>query len=427
MTINDKVRFARRECNGVSIEAIDDETTSKNRVVENILFDEKTLKKMKTMVGPVRLLLGLMFYTVIGGLVFRELELPSELERLRHLRASLYDRRHRFVSRILNNTDVLNLESLMKYELRAYEHVVKEATQGGLFAGILDDLDTLSYENGTGPLAAITTERWSVIQAVFFASTVLTTIGYGNIVPTTSWGRLFCIVFAFGGIPLTLTVIADWGKLFAEAVSSIASRISSKLPDAATSWVPSNHAGRRSLGAFAAALLLFLYLACGAGMFMLWEDDWGFFEGFYFCFVTMTTIGFGDLVPKKPKYMLLCTLYILIGLALTGTIIELVRRRYAQSWRRLQALSGPLAESLRRLGEHAGGDMSAFHSDLRKVLTVVSMPRLKRTLSGRTQVKDTEWEKAVEAVLRDIASASSSSSSTTSRPVVQIVIYESSV
>lgn len=34
--------------------------------------------------------------------------------------------------------------------------------------------------------------------------------------------------------------------------------------------------------------------------------------------------------------MLLCTLYILVGLALTSTIIELVRRQYAQSWQKLQ-------------------------------------------------------------------------------------------
>lgn len=77
---------------------------------------------------------------------------------------------------------------------------------------------------------------------------------------------------------------------------------------------------------------------------------------------------------ERPNYMLLCTMYILVGLALTSTIIELVRRQYAQSWRRLQAMSGPLAEAMRRLGENAGGtlDMAAFQQDLRKVLTVVS-------------------------------------------------------
>lgn len=39
---------------------------------------------------------------------------------------------------------------------------------------------------------------------------------------------------------------------------------------------------------------------------------------------------------EKPEYMLWCTLYILVGLALTSTIIELVRRQYAQSWQKFQ-------------------------------------------------------------------------------------------
>ena len=42
------------------------------------------------------------------------------------------------------------------------------------------------------------------------------------------------------------------------------------------------------------------------------------------------TLGFGDLVPglgaDKATYMLMCTVYIFIGMALTTTIIELVSR-----------------------------------------------------------------------------------------------------
>lgn len=79
-------------------------------------------------------------------------------------------------------------------------------------------------------------------------------------------------------------------------------------------------------------------------------------------------------LSEQPKYMLLCTLYILVGLALTSTIIELVRRQYAHSWRQLQALRGPLTENFRKLADNAQGlDMLALQQDLMKVLTVVSI------------------------------------------------------
>ncbi|KAF2894141.1 hypothetical protein ILUMI_12033 [Ignelater luminosus] len=101
-----------------------------------------------------------------------------------------------------------------------------------------------------------------------------------------------------------------------------------------------------------------------------------------------------EVSAEKPKYMLICTLYILVGLALTSTIIELVRRQYLQSWRQLQAMSGPLAESLRRIADNAPGlDVTAFQNDLRKVLTVSAIQSNKNT----TQVSklDYVWIKGV--------------------------------
>lgn len=57
--------------------------------------------------------------------------------------------------------------------------------------------------------------------------------------------------------------------------------------------------GKTWFYALSAVLFLCIYLAAGAGLLILWEDDWSFFDGFYFCFITMTTIGFGDLVPSE--------------------------------------------------------------------------------------------------------------------------------
>ena len=118
----------------------------------------------------------------------------------------------------------------------------------------------------------------------------------------------------------------------------------------------------------------------GAYFISIYENI-AFFDAFYFCFITMTTIGFGDIVPgislkiettlktlcfldfvggDKSGYMLVCTVYILVGMTVFTTIIEIVRRQYAESWRKMQELRAriqaqlKLADHLRKLGE-AGG------------------------------------------------------------------------
>lgn len=46
-----------------------------------------------------------------------------------------------------------------------------------------------------------------------------------------------------------------------------------------------------------AIFILLVYIFCGATVFYVWES-WGFFESFYFVFISMSTIGFGDFVPQ---------------------------------------------------------------------------------------------------------------------------------
>ncbi|XP_056640039.1 TWiK family of potassium channels protein 9 [Diorhabda sublineata] len=357
--------------------------------------------RLKNVLQHLGLLVFLMVYTVAGGLIFRHFEYPAEISRVRYFQSAVHEKRQYLLDLIINNNTYI--ADLVSSELVEYERILEN-----------------SFEAGITKFSNEETERWSTLKAVFFSSTVLTTIGYGHIVPMTTEGRAFCMVFALIGIPLTLTVIADWGRLFASTVSTVFKHIPPLPPRFRSLMV----ARRTSSYAFSAICFLFLYLAVGAGLFVIWEEDWTFFEGFYFCFITMTTIGFGDLVPKQPKYMLLCTLYILVGLALTSTIIELVRRQYAHSWRQLQALRGPLAENFRKLAENAPGlDMLAFQQDLMKVLTVVTMPKLTGGKRGK-KIKDKDWENAIEAAIRDLTANATEHKQ---QPVLQIVIYESSV
>lgn len=46
-----------------------------------------------------------------------------------------------------------------------------------------------------------------------------------------------------------------------------------------------------------AIFILLVYIFVGASVYFVWEE-WGFFESFYFVFISMSTIGFGDFVPQ---------------------------------------------------------------------------------------------------------------------------------
>lgn len=59
---------------------------------------------------------------------------------------------------------------------------------------------------------------WTFYHCLFFAMTIISTVGYGNINPQTSIGRLFVIFYAVVGLPLNGIVFARFGALYWDMV-----------------------------------------------------------------------------------------------------------------------------------------------------------------------------------------------------------------
>lgn len=84
-------------------------------------------------------------------------------------------------------------------------------------------------------------------------------------------------------------------------------------------------------------LILFvvtLYICLGANILSLWEKDFLGFDSYYFCFITLTTIGFGDIIPKHREYFMYISLYIIIGMTIMSMAFKLSQARIVSFYRK---------------------------------------------------------------------------------------------
>ena len=88
-----------------------------------------------------------------------------------------------------------------------------------------------------------------------------------------------------------------------------------------------------------ALIMLMLYLLLGAVLFWIWEE-WTLFEAFYFVFISMSTIGFGDLIPDHPKIMISTFIYLIFGLALTSMCINVIQEKLSSTFQRAKMTIG---------------------------------------------------------------------------------------
>lgn len=86
-----------------------------------------------------------------------------------------------------------------------------------------------------------------------------------------------------------------------------------------------------------------------AGLFCIWED-WDYFTSVYFFFVSLSTIGLGDVTPDRKDIMVATYFFVIVGLSLVSMCITVIQRRLEDLY--LQLLQMILQEYHRQLMEN---------------------------------------------------------------------------
>ncbi|XP_038830985.1 potassium channel subfamily K member 1-like isoform X2 [Salvelinus namaycush] len=210
------------------------------------------------------LVLGYILYLIFGAVVFSSVELPYEDLLRQELRT--------IKKQFLQDNECLSEERLEEFLEKALE-----ASNYGV--SILNN--------------ASANWNWDFTSSLFFASTVLSTTGYGHTAPLSDGGKAFCIVYSVIGIPFTL--------LFLTAVVQRIMVFSTRRPVmyVSTRWGLS----KPLVAVVHATLLAILAASCffliPAAIFSSLEENWNFLESIYFCFISLSTIGLGDYVPGE--------------------------------------------------------------------------------------------------------------------------------
>ncbi|XP_051501934.1 potassium channel subfamily K member 10b [Myxocyprinus asiaticus] len=289
-------------------------------------------------------------YLVCGGLAFRALEQPFESNQ----KVTITQEKALFLQRnpCVSPTE---LEALIKYAVDAVS------------AGVSPIGDT-SYNSS----------HWDLGSAFFFAGTVITTIGYGNIAPSTEGGKIFCILYAIFGIPLfgfLLAGIGDQlGTMFMKSILKVEKIFRQKHKQISQTKIR------------VTSTILFILAGCIVfvtipAVIFKHIEGWSTLEAIYFVVITLTTVGIGDYVAggdRKIEYMKwykpLVWFWILVGLAYFAAVLSMIG-----DW--LRVLSKKTKEEVRLVGgfkAHAAEWKANVRAELRET---------RRRLSGEIHDK----------------------------------------
>ncbi|KAL7071322.1 hypothetical protein ACQ4LE_009236 [Meloidogyne hapla] len=404
-----------------------------------------------------------LFYMLIGAFLFLWLEEAAEKERIAKRNLEYEKERRLFIKRM----EEILLDRSFRGDILKRREQVEEA---------VDHLRiTLSHD----PLPRL--PEWSFTNSMYFAGTIFTTIGYGDIACETFYGRLATVIYAIFGIPLMLITLNELGKFLYKSINELLAMFNKiwtklrkrlglknkgkdeavnemekglrnrdnsrqtmqlktseeqakavsfhlnaegeeekstiddlslkmevnesdncedtgqKLPTlkeentlteseelvkeikegseidaeegggASVDWEDEEEEAQEEIKeaprmpVIVAVSCTFAWIFLCAGLFRLWEHQWTYGDSLYFMFISLLTVGLGDVNVQRRDLMVLCFIFVIIGLSLVSMCINVIQNSLEDLYRKLllKILSDYQA-ALTKDGSHKNASMGVI-------------------------------------------------------------------
>lgn len=157
---------------------------------------------------------------------------------------------------------------------------------------------------GTGLFSYLVPD-WSLFESLWFSVVTTTTVGYGDYVPNQNdTAKMFGAVYIW----VSLLLLSFCVGLIACA----------KMEKAEGSDEETHVQILPNVGSLALILLI------GTLLFPFVDETgkWDFVDGFYYSTVSLSTVGYGALIPEGTVAKSIAMVYIFIGTVVTGTLVS---------------------------------------------------------------------------------------------------------
>lgn len=161
-------------------------------------------------------------------------------------------------------------------------------------------------------------EDWGILESIYFITVTICTVGYGDYTPKSDGSKVFTMFIIIIGIIFVFSIINDFTEYIVDYARQQGKLLRKKT--AQELFIITQDKYRFVRKRIYPLLSLMSVVLLGA-VVMQGIEDFSFIQSLYFCVVTTTTVGYGDLTPTRDASRIFLIFYIPISVGIAATAI----------------------------------------------------------------------------------------------------------